>query len=76
MRWWCCFGSFSLARASLATPPWSEMESPAFLVEGNELDIGGQQEAVRVNKKAGSDLIHCVLEIKTNTKAQESYNYF
>ena len=52
------------------------MESPAFLVEGNELDIDGQQEAVRVNKKAGSDLIHCVLEIKTNTKAQESYNYF
>lgn len=76
MRWSCCFGSFSLARASLVTPPWRELESPAFPVEGDKLDMGGQQQAVKVKKKARVDPIHCVLEIKTNTTAQESCNYF
>lgn len=57
-------------------PPWRELESPAFPVEGDKLDIGGQQEAVRVKKKAVADPIHYVLEIKTNTTARESCNYF
>lgn len=49
---------------SLRLHPGESWKVLAFPVEGDKLDIGGQQEAVRVKKKAVADPIHYVLEIK------------
>lgn len=58
------------------TPCTRDLESLDFPVEGDELDVGVQLKVVRAKKEIRTDLIHRVYEIKTNTTAQENYNYF
>lgn len=76
MLWSCCFDSLSWARTSLMTPCTRELESLDFPVEGDELAVGVRLKVVRVKKENRTDLIHRVYEIRTNTTAQENYDYF